>query len=161
MNMNKAYLLLGSNMGHPAELLEKAIHHIQKNIGKVYLQSSLYKTAPWGKTDQPDFINQVIAIQTKLSADATMKAILAIEEDMGRIRTEKNAPRFIDIDILFFNDNIISSDLVTVPHPRIQDRKFVLIPMNEIAPTLTHPVLHKNIRTLLAACTDPLDVNKI
>ncbi|CAN5634706.1 2-amino-4-hydroxy-6-hydroxymethyldihydropteridinediphosphokinase [soil metagenome] len=158
--MNKTYLLLGSNMGNSRLQLLKAIKNINQQIGKVTRQSNLYATAAWGNTNQPDFLNQVIVVETKLSAAATIDTILTIEEKMGRIRTTKNAPRIIDIDILFFNKEIISEKKLTVPHPQIQNRRFVLIPLNELSPGFKHPVSHKTIHQLLQDCTDVLDVKK-
>jgi 2-amino-4-hydroxy-6-hydroxymethyldihydropteridine diphosphokinase len=158
--MNSTYLLLGSNMGNSEEQISVAIDHIEKKIGKLIRKSKLYATAAWGNTDQPDFLNQVILIETKLSAPQTLQSILAIEKMMGRLRTVKNAPRIIDIDILFFNKEIIQQKNLIVPHPEIQNRRFVLIPMNEISPQLKHPVFNKSIHQLLTACKDHLNVKK-
>ena len=158
--MNNAYLLLGSNMENPLEQLNAAINHIQKRTGKIIQQSGLYATAPWGNSDQPDFLNKIIVISTALTATETLQSILAIERMMGRVRTIKNAPRIIDIDILFFNDEVIQQHDLLVPHPEIQNRRFVLTPLNEISPQLKHPVLHKTIHQLLLECTDPLTVKK-
>ncbi len=159
--MNKTYLLLGNNIGNSQQQLKAAIQHINKTIGKVTRQSALYITAAWGNTDQPDFLNQVIVVETKLAALQTMEAILLIEEKLGRIRTVKNAPRVIDIDILFFNSDIIHEKILTVPHPEIANRRFVLVPLNEVSPNFKHPVLQQNIHQLLTNCSDPLDVRKI
>jgi 2-amino-4-hydroxy-6-hydroxymethyldihydropteridine diphosphokinase len=158
--MNKTYLLLGSNMGNSAELLTSAIKYIEKKAGKLICKSDLYATAAWGNTNQPDFLNQVIAIETALTADKMLDRILSIEKMMGRVRTVKNAPRIIDIDILFFNKEIITQKDLVIPHPEIQNRRFVLIPLNQIAPQLTHPVLKKSIHQLLLVCPDPLNVKK-
>ena len=158
--MNNAYLLLGSNIGNSRQQLLEASRLIKKNIGKVTRQSKLYVTAAWGNTNQPDFLNQVIVIETKLTAKELIKSILATETTMGRIRTEKNAPRIIDIDILFFNKEIILEKDLIVPHPEIQNRRFVLIPLNELSPGLKHPVLKKTMHQLLETCTDILDVKK-
>ncbi len=158
--MNRLYLLLGSNMGNSKQQLEKAIRHIEKNIGAVTRQSSLYSTAAWGNTKQPDFLNQVIIASTSLTAAQSMQTILGIEKKMGRIRTTKNAPRIIDIDILFFNKEIIHSHLLEVPHPRLQERNFVLVPLNELSPNLKHPVLHKTIHWLYKHSPDTLTVKK-
>ncbi|MEO7536374.1 MAG: 2-amino-4-hydroxy-6-hydroxymethyldihydropteridine diphosphokinase, partial [Ferruginibacter sp.] len=122
--------------------------------------SGIYRTAAWGNTDQPDFLNQVIIADTKLNASETLQQILSIEKLMGRIRTTRNAPRTIDIDILFFNKEIISEKNLTVPHPEIPNRRFVLVPLNELSPDLRHPVLNKSIHVLLAECADPLNVKK-
>ena len=158
--MNSAYLLLGSNMGNSQEKLLTAIKNIEDNIGTVKRRSGLYRTAAWGNTNQPDFLNQVIITETKLTALEILPEILAIEKKMGRIRTIKNAPRIIDIDILFFNNEIISAKHLTIPHPEIPNRRFVLVPLNELSPNLKHPVLNKSIHRLLDECSDPLDVKK-
>ncbi|MGB4843263.1 MAG: 2-amino-4-hydroxy-6-hydroxymethyldihydropteridine diphosphokinase [Ferruginibacter sp.] len=158
--MNKLYLLLGSNMGNSKSQLTKAILNIEKLIGCLTRQSSIYCTAAWGNLKQPDFLNQVIIVETTLSAQQTMQTILFIEKKMGRIRTGKNAPRIIDIDILFFNKEIIELPQLSVPHPQIQNRRFVLIPLNQLSPNLKHPVLKKTIHQLLIHCPDRLNVKK-
>ena len=158
--MNKLYLLLGSNMGNTKTQLVNAISQIEKQIGKVIRQSDLYSTAAWGNTKQPDFLNQVIIVETKLPAPETMQTILSIEKKMGRIRTVKNAPRVIDIDILFFNNEIIELEHLSIPHPQIQNRRFVLVPLNQLSPNLKHPVLNKSIHQLLINCPDRLNVKK-
>jgi len=158
--MNKTYLLLGSNMGNSKQQLATAIKLIRKNIGKPARQSKLYTTAAWGNTNQPDFLNQVIVVATKLTATQTMQSILAIEKEMGRIRTVKNAPRIIDIDILFFNKDIIENKILSVPHPQIPNRRFVLVPLNELSPNFKHPVFQQTIHHLLQNCKDPLNVKK-
>jgi len=124
-------------------------------------RSSLYESAAWGKTDQPDFLNQTLLLQTGLTAQNLMRTILDIEEKMGRKRIQQYGPRTIDIDILFFNEEIIDEPSLVIPHPQIQNRRFTLVPMDELAPGLIHPVLHKSIHQLLQECTDPLDVKKI
>jgi 2-amino-4-hydroxy-6-hydroxymethyldihydropteridine diphosphokinase len=158
--MNKTYLLLGSNIGDSKKQLNIAITQINKKIGTITRQSKLYTTAAWGNTNQADFLNQVIVVETKLSAQQTITTILAIEEKMGRIRTVKNAPRVIDIDILFFNKDIIKEKELTVPHPEIQNRRFVLVPLNELAPNFKHPVFQQSIHYLLQKCKDVLNVKK-
>jgi 2-amino-4-hydroxy-6-hydroxymethyldihydropteridine diphosphokinase len=159
--MNKVYLLLGSNMGEPAKGLAMAGKKISKQVGKILRFSSTYQTAAWGKTDQPDFLNQVLVVETTLSANTCLETILNIEAEMGRIRTVKNAPRVIDIDILYYNKAIIQEANLIVPHPAIAARRFVLIPLNQIAPSFVHPVHKKNNHQLLLECKDPLDVKKI
>ena len=158
--MNKLYLLLGSNMGNSKKLLSKAKLQIEKQIGSVKRQSSLYATAAWGNTKQPDFLNQVIIIETALTTVQTMQTILNIEKKMGRLRTVKNAPRIIDIDILFFNKEIINQQGLIIPHPQIQNRRFVLVPLNQLSPNLRHPVLKKSVHQLLIHCADKLNVKK-
>ena len=158
--MNKTYLLLGSNMGNSKIQLRKAISLIEKKIGTIIRRSSLYSTAAWGNSSQPDFLNPVIVVETKYTAGKTMQAILAIEEKMGRVRTVKNAPRIIDIDILFFNKEIIDQAGLNVPHPQIQNRRFVLTPLNELSPNLKHPVLKRSVHHLFIHCPDKLNVKK-
>ena len=158
--MNKTYLLLGSNMGNSRQQLLTAQKNIAQQIGAILRKSQLYQTAAWGNTGQPDFFNQVIIVETVLTAEQTMKAILAIEKKMGRIRNKKNDPRIIDIDILFFNKDIFNSNHLTIPHPQIQNRNFVLVPLNELSPNLQHPVLAKTIHRLLQISPDTLTVKK-
>lgn len=147
-------------MGNSKSQLTKAILNIEKLIGCLTRQSSIYSTAAWGNLNQPDFLNQVIIIETTLSAQQTMQTILFIEKKMGRLRTVKNAPRVIDIDILFFNKEIIEEAQLLVPHPQIQNRRFVLIPLNQLSPNLKHPVLKKTVHQLLIHCPDKLNVKK-
>ena len=159
--MNQTHFLLGSNSGDCTQHLLVAKNHIQKYIGIIIKESRLYQTAAWGKTDQPDFINQVIIVSTLLDAFQTMKKILEIETNMGRVRTEKNATRIIDIDILFFNKEVHHTPFLMVPHPLLQDRRFVLVPLQEISPGFLHPLLKKSVNQLLQQCNDKLDVKKI
>ena len=161
LQMNKTYLLLGSNMGDSKKQLSKAISAIEKKIGSVIRRSGLYQTEAWGKTDQPDFLNQVVIAETNLTAAQTMQAILLIETAMGRIRTKKNAPRIIDIDILFFNKAIINEKDLSIPHPAIQLRRFVLVPLNQLSPNFIHPVTKTTVHHLLNICTDELAVTKL
>jgi 2-amino-4-hydroxy-6-hydroxymethyldihydropteridine diphosphokinase len=158
--MNNIYLLLGSNIGNSKASLAKATTQIEKNIGNIFRQSNLYSTAAWGNTKQPDFLNQVIIVETALTALQTMQTILNIEKKMGRVRTVKNAPRIIDIDILFFNKEIIYQPELTVPHPQIQNRRFVLVPLNQLSPNLKHPLLKITVHQLLMHCPDKLNVKK-
>jgi 2-amino-4-hydroxy-6-hydroxymethyldihydropteridine diphosphokinase len=158
--MNKTYLLLGSNMGNSQQQLSMAIKNITRQVGKVTRKSKLYVTAAWGNSNQPDFLNQVIIVETKLTALQVIEVILNIEIKMGRVRTTKNAPRIIDIDILFYNKEIIAEENLDVPHPQIQNRRFVLIPLNELSPNFKHPVLNKTMHQLLKICPDTLTVKK-
>ena len=158
--MNTIYLLLGSNMGDSELMLFVAINMIEKNVGKRTISSSIYRTAAWGKEDQPDFLNQIIVVLSVLSATEILKKIFDIENGMGRVRTIKNAARVIDIDMLFFNDEIIETENLIVPHPQIENRKFVLVPLTEISPNYKHPVLKKSSEELLNICSDKLNVQK-
>ena len=155
--MNKAYLLLGSNLSDPSTQLVNAKKHLKKT-GEIMNESSLYQTAAWGNTEQPDFLNQVVLLKTKLNARSLLKKILEIENKMGRRRTVKNAPRIIDIDILFYNDDIIGEKELIIPHPAIAQRRFVLVPLAELEPGYIHPVSGKSISRLLSECKDTLDV---
>lgn len=159
--MAKAYLILGGNIGDVQKHFDKALHLIEEKIGKITGRSAIYRTAAWGYEQQPDFLNIVVKIKTGLSAETLMLACLEIEKKLGRKREFKNAPRTIDIDILFYDKQIIQTETLQVPHPRIAERKFVLIPLNELSPNLKHPVLKKTIHQLLTDCTDGLEVSKI
>jgi 2-amino-4-hydroxy-6-hydroxymethyldihydropteridine pyrophosphokinase len=156
--MNKTYLLIGTNEGNRLQHLNNAKFLIEQKVGKIISASSIYETAAWGKHDQPDFLNQVVRVDTLLTAQTCMQEILLIENAMGRIRTKKNDPRIIDIDILFFNNETINQTGLIVPHPELQNRRFVLIPMNELSPDLVHPGLHQSISYLLSTCKDDLPV---
>jgi 2-amino-4-hydroxy-6-hydroxymethyldihydropteridine diphosphokinase len=159
--MNKAYLLTGGNEGDRFRNLQQAQTNIELICGRILQVSSLYETAPWGNPAQPDFLNQLLLIETNLDPLPLLRAILSIEEKGGRKRTVKNAARTIDIDILFFNRIIMETAGLTIPHPRIADRRFVLEPLNEISPDFIHPVSGKSIHQLLLECTDELLVKKI
>ena len=158
--MNKAYLLTGGNMGDRQENLATANECIEQQCGDIINASSLYETAAWGKNDQPSFLNQVLEIQTSLSPRQLLKKILHIEKQIGRVRKEKYGPRVIDIDILLFNDEIYNYPSLKIPHPELQNRRFALVPLAEIAPECIHPVFKKTITELLAICPDKLEVSR-
>lgn len=158
--MNEVLLLTGGNIGNRFNFLSKAKEAINNKCGTVLQQSSVYETAAWGLESQEAFLNQVLKIETSLDSGQLLKIILEIEEELGRKRELKYGPRTIDIDILFFNDEVIDRPGLKIPHPQMQNRRFVLTPLNEIASTKIHPVFHKNISQLLAECPDLLAVNK-
>jgi 2-amino-4-hydroxy-6-hydroxymethyldihydropteridine diphosphokinase len=158
--MKKVYLLLGSNMGNSQIQLKKAKSLINKQAGEIIRESSIYITAAWGNTNQPDFLNQIIVINTTLSPNTLLETTLQIEDTMGRIRTIKNAPRIIDIDIIFYEKEIVNEENLQIPHPLMQERNFVLFPMNELSPQFIHPVFKKTIHQLLSTCKDKLIVKK-
>jgi 2-amino-4-hydroxy-6-hydroxymethyldihydropteridine diphosphokinase len=159
--MNKAYLLTGGNLGNRAAYLSEARALIITRCGEISKKSSLYETEAWGKSDQPAFLNQALEIKTALNAKQLMRRILKIEKSIGRTRKEKLGPRIIDIDILFYEDEIHQLPFLNIPHPEIQNRRFALMPLAEINPELIHPVLKKTITQLLEECTDKLEVKQI
>ena len=159
--MNRAYLLTGSNMGERLEHLAHAKELIAAQCGSIIVTSSIYETAAWGKTDQPAFLNQALALDTLLTARQLIRRVLKIENQIGRIREEKYGPRTIDIDILLFNDDIHNYKLLKLPHPEMQNRRFALLPLSEIAAENIHPVFQKTISTLLKECKDELPVKRI
>ena len=158
--MSTAYLLTGGNLGNRSAYLQQAARLIQQTCGNIVHYSAIYETAAWGVTDQPSFYNQAIALETILTPETLMQQLLQIEEDMGRKRIQKMGPRIIDLDILLIDQLVISTGLLTLPHPALPERRFALLPLCEIAPSLIHPVLHKSISQLLTDCTDELDVQK-
>ncbi|HEX4956751.1 MAG TPA: 2-amino-4-hydroxy-6-hydroxymethyldihydropteridine diphosphokinase [Lacibacter sp.] len=159
--MHRAYILLGSNMGKRKTFLTRAKKMMEAEAGTVVQQSSIYETAAWGNTNQKPFLNQVVLLQTKLSPEELMQTLLLIEQHLGRIRTQKFGPRTIDLDILFYSNLIVKTKLVTIPHPAMQERRFVLVPLAELAPRKIHPVYKQSITTLLKNCIDDLPVRKM
>ena len=160
MKLNQVYLSLGSNVGNRSAQLNKAIELLNK-LGEVKTISSVYETAAWGNTNQPSFLNLVLLMVTNDGAGNFMKKLLLLEEKMGRIRNQKWEARIIDIDILYFNNEIINEEELIIPHPHLQYRKFVLEPLAEIAPDFVHLVLKRNSVQLLNDCNDKLQVKKI
>jgi 2-amino-4-hydroxy-6-hydroxymethyldihydropteridine diphosphokinase len=134
---------------------------IEQKAGSIGKLSAIYETAPWGNTEQPAFYNQALQIYTPQSPQILLNNLLQIENELGRVRTEKYGARTIDIDILFFNNEIINTPSLTVPHRLMTERMFVLAPLNEIAADVVHPVLNKTISELLNACEDVLEVKRV
>jgi 2-amino-4-hydroxy-6-hydroxymethyldihydropteridine diphosphokinase len=159
--MIDVFLLLGSNLGNRHLFLNQAIEHIEKDIAPVLKASSVYETQSWGKTDGPDYLNQVIMLQTDLPARALLQKILNIENILGRRREEKWGSRTIDIDILFYGEEIVDEPGLHVPHPELHKRRFTLAPLAEIAPKFVHPVLNKNILQIKTELKDDLIVKKL
>jgi 2-amino-4-hydroxy-6-hydroxymethyldihydropteridine diphosphokinase len=146
--MIDVFLLLGSNLGERGRYLELAVIEIERLVGRIEKRSTIHQTPAWGKTDEPDYLNQVLLVKTNLKPLDILHTALAIEKSLGRIRKEKWGSRTIDIDILFYGDEIINQPELTVPHPQLHKRKFTLAPMTEIAPDFVHPVLGKSIGEL-------------
>jgi len=159
--IKETYLITGTNLGDRQANLQQARVEIEQNIGSILNCSSVYETEPWGVTDQPGFYNQVLKVATSLDPLQLLTATLAIEKAMGRVRAERYGARIIDIDILFFDDLVIDTDQLTIPHPRIIERNFVLAPLTEIAHDLVHPLLHQTISEIWKASKDQLGVKKI
>jgi len=159
--MIDVFLLLGSNLGNRKGFLKDAIQHIEEEVAPVIKTSSVYETQSWGKTDLPDYLNQVVLLQTTLPAQRVLQKILAIEIEMGRKREEKWGSRIIDIDILFYGESIIEEPNLIVPHPQLHNRRFTLEPLEEIASEFVHPVLNKNILALKKELKDSLIVKKL
>ena len=159
--MKGKYLILGSNIGDRISNIETAVNKIRTNVGEVVRASSIYLTEPWGHKEQAAFYNQVVEIKTELDAFETLNKLLAIEESMGRVRKKKWAERIIDIDILYFDDQVISQENLSIPHPGIPDRRFVLIPLCELIPDHIHPVLNVSNTDLLKVTKDHLGVKKV
>jgi len=158
--MNKAYLLIGGNMGDRLVNLKEVITLLNDTAGSIEQASSIYETAPWGNTQQPAFLNQALLLSTSYDANELLKIALGIEAKMGRIRSIPLGPRIMDIDIIYFNNEIIETKQLTIPHPHLSKRNFVLIPLVEIAPHYIHPLLNKKNSILLAESTDESLVHK-
>jgi len=162
--MNEAYLCLGGNLGNSFITFKEACGYIEQKVGEIKLYSSIYQSQAWGMDDAPDFYNQVIKLKTKLNAYELISTLLDIEKTLGRERAEQMEGyqnRVIDIDILFYNDEVIKTDTLEIPHPRLHLRKFVLGPLCEIAPDYIHPILKMSITQLVAACADKGQVKKL
>jgi 2-amino-4-hydroxy-6-hydroxymethyldihydropteridine diphosphokinase len=161
--METCYLLLGSNKGNRLNYLKRAVEAAILFAGPVTQFSSVYETEPWGFKDSIPFLNQVIEVQTNVEADELMKKILLTEVELGRLRlTSGNgyAARTIDIDLLFYGQRIINEPGLIVPHPRLHQRRFTLVPLVEIVPGLIHPLLKKTMAELETSCPDNLKVIK-
>jgi 2-amino-4-hydroxy-6-hydroxymethyldihydropteridine diphosphokinase len=159
--MNRAYLLIGSNMGNREQCVTAAKEHLERHCGRLVQQSSLYQTAAWGLEEQAPFLNQAVEIHTALQPEALLHTVLFIEECLGRKREIRYGPRLIDIDILLFNNEVVHTESLQIPHPQLHNRRFALTPLAEIAPELMHPVFQKTVLQLLDECPDKLDVQKI
>jgi 2-amino-4-hydroxy-6-hydroxymethyldihydropteridine diphosphokinase len=158
--LSTVYLSLGSNLGDRLQYLKKAIRKI-KESDKISIKkiSSVYETEPVVCENQPQFLNLVLEAQTSLAPLPLLERLLSIEKEMGRKREEKWGPRNVDVDILLYADQIVKSDRLAIPHPRMHQRKFVLVPLAQIAPQTLHPLLKKNVKEILESCDDDSAVN--
>lgn len=160
--MIKLYILLGGNLGDKQFIFSETRKRLAEQIGTITRQSAVYETEPWGFESEDMFWNQALEIETNLSPNEILTQTRDIELELGRIRKENQYDsRLIDIDILFVGSLIVNQDNLVIPHPRIQDRKFVLVPLCEIVPQLVHPVFQRTVSQLLNECTDLLAVKKI
>jgi 2-amino-4-hydroxy-6-hydroxymethyldihydropteridine diphosphokinase len=156
--MKAAYLLIGGNLGDRLGFMAAAREKMQQKGIEILRRSSVYETAAWGNTNQPSFLNQVLEITTSFSPEDLLTELLSIEQSLGRIRAEKNGARNIDIDILYFESEIISKPGLSVPHDRISIRRFVLVPLTELIPDFIDPKTSKSIVEMLNDCQDTLEV---
>jgi len=162
LEQTTAYLLLGGNLGDRKKNLADAIEHLGEEVGEILLKSSIYETAAWGKTDQPAFLNQAISISTSLTALEVLEKALSIEQKLGRVRKDKWGERLIDIDLILFGNEVINiEDKLQIPHPQMQNRNFVMLPLKEIAADIVHPVLQKTIFQIAINISDNLEVKRI
>ena len=152
------FILLGTNLGERVNNLETAANLIQNEIGEIEKKSKIYETEPWGVIDQPNFLNQILKINPKSSPENTLRKCLSIENKMGRERLRKWGERLIDIDLLFYNELIFNTLELVLPHPRLHQRNFTLVPMEEIAPNFSHPIFNKTMFELLEICRDDQSV---
>jgi len=153
--MEKVFLGIGTNLGDREENLREALTMIEKYIGRIICSSSVYETEPWGFQSENEFLNIVIEVITRLKPSGLLGRLLMIESIIGRVREGTGyKSRIIDIDILFYGDEIMETKALTIPHPNLHRRRFVLLPLSEIAPGLVHPVKSKTVDQLLSECTD-------
>jgi len=159
---SRVFLGLGTNLGDRDSLLNKAIELIASSVGPVTACSGIYETEPWGFESRNKFLNMVILVNTGLNPSDLLSKLAIIENQLGRKRNRKKyISRTIDIDILLYGNRIIDNPDLKIPHPLIQDRKFVLVPFCDIEPELIHPVLNKTFGILLKECKDESEVKKI
>ncbi len=157
MKLYQATILLGTNIGDKRQNLNRAMHLLKHYCGTIIKKSSIYESEAWGKEDQDSFYNQVLIIKTYLPPIFLTKIVLQLEKKMGRIREEKWGPRLIDMDLLFYENKIISNKTLELPHPGIPERNFTLLPLIELNPNFLHPVRKCTIKELYAQSKDQLN----
>lgn len=155
------YILLGSNLGNKFENLQQARHMVHTRVGPVIRASSLYESEAWGETQQPDFLNQVLEVGSRFSHEVLLHSLQAIEQQMGKHKIGKWRERLIDLDILYYNNRIVKTKELTIPHPQIQYRNFTLLPLCELEAETWHPLLLKSHQQMLSESQDPLKVWKV
>jgi 2-amino-4-hydroxy-6-hydroxymethyldihydropteridine diphosphokinase len=151
MKEHTVYLALGTNLGDRLTNLKQAISALTPQM-EVQTKSQVYETPPWGYEEQPKFLNQVIKAQTYLEPESLLKHLKRLEVALGRKASFQNGPRLIDIDLLFYDDLVLNQPALVLPHPRLHERGFVLLPLMDIAPDLVHPVYKKSVREMVAQC---------
>ena len=152
--MNTVFLQLGSNLGDRELLLKDAIIAIVNRVGDVLEFSKVYESTPWRAEGQENYLNQILKVRTALLAEEVLSIVLDIEKQLGRVRIEKWGERLIDIDIIFYNDSIIETPELCVPHKHLHERMFVLTPLHNIVPEMVHPKYNKTIEELFEICKD-------
>ena len=148
--MTTVFIALGTNLGERLANLRDAIDALAPDV-RILRESTIYETPPWGYTDQPSFLNMVVQAETSLSARALLDYLKKREDELGRVKNFRYGPRHIDLDILFYDALVLDEDRLQIPHPRLHERAFVLVPLAELAPDLIHPVLEKDVKSLLSA----------
>ena len=162
LTMKKVFLGIGTNLGDREACLKSAIECIRESIGSVVCTSSVYETEPWGFSSDDQFLNMTVEVETALKPSGLLGRMLMIEARMGRLRSGKGySSRLIDLDILLYSNKILNTKSLIIPHPRLHERKFVLVPLCEIAPDFVHPVLKNDIKTLLRDCKDKSKVIRL
>ncbi len=161
LEYKEVYMLLGSNLGDREMVIRQAIAKIEAAVGVVVLKSAFYETEPWGYADQPAFINMAILVRTEFSALEVLEKALLIEQELGRVRVTRWGSRIIDIDLIFYGQEIINVEgKLSIPHPEMQNRRFVLEPLSEIAAAYIHPKLNRSVEDLLQSLSDDTAVKK-